>query len=348
MKPFEMVPMTALGGRIMPKTVFRSSWALALLASLLAPGVSSAAPNSPNGANASLHDSVVVDAAHGTAYVMSPKGGIDAIELSTGNVRWKSEAGARPLLIKDGALVAQAHPGEIGELAIVTLDAERGIEMGRVSLGRPDGIRARVVDGPSQSFQVRAFEVDNDVVIEWSAYDGRRLQGMLEEEAISAGQGSVSAAATSAKALNGAARLDLSKGRAIRMTSEGAQALRDQTRSVRTTGLTAASVRQLASIDGQHVLRSERTRENGPFPSYRWTITNASGATVGTADTAVSMAPFLVSGTRIFYVVRPTTRVRDGKSVQDRLRLRAMDLQSGAVLWESPIVDGAYRGPFPP
>lgn len=345
MKPVEMVPMTALGGRIMPKTIFRSSWALALLASLLAPGVSSAAPNSPL---TSLHDSVVVDAARGTAYVMSPKGGIDAIELATGNVRWKSEAGARPLLVKDGALVAQAHPGEIGELAIVTLDAQRGIETARVSLGRPNGLRARVIDGPSQSFQVRAFEANDDVVIEWSAYDGRRLQGMLEEEALSAGPGSVSAATSSARSLNGAAVLDFVKGIAAPVTSERAQALRSQTRSMRTTGPTAANLRQLASIDGQHFLRSERTRENGPFPSYRWTITNAAGATVGTADTAVSMAPFLVSGTRIFYVVRPTTRVQNGKSVQDRLRLRALDLQTGAVMWESPIVDGVYRGPLPP
>lgn len=345
MQPFEMVPTTARGGRIMPKTIHRSSWALALLASLLAPGVSSAAPNSPI---TSLHDGVVVDAAHGTAYVMSPKGGIDAIELASGNVRWKSETGARPLLVKDGALVAQAHPGEIGELAIVTLDAQRGMETGRISLGRPDGLRARVVDGPSQSFQVRAFEAGNSVVIEWSVFDGRRLQGVLEEEALSAGPGSVSAETKSVRSLNGAAVLDFIKGIAEPVTSERAQAFREQTRSQRTTGFTAASLRQLASIDGQHFLRSERTRENGPFPSYRWTVTDASGATVGTADTAVSMAPFLVSGTRIFYVVRPSTRVQDGKSVQDRLRLRALDLQTGAVLWESPIVDGAYRGPFPP
>ena len=343
MKPFEMVPMTALGGRIMPKTIFRSSWALALLASLLAPGVSSGASNGPN---LGLHDGVVVDAAHGTAYVMSPKGGIDAIELATGNVRWKSEAGARPLMVKDGALVAQANPGAIGELAIVTLDAQRGSETGRVSLGRPNGLRARVSDGPSQSFQVRAFEADDKVVVEWSAYDGRRLQGLLEEEALSAGPGSVSAATQSSRSLNGAAVLDFVKGFAEPVTTERAQSL--ESRSVRTPGITATSLRQFASIDGRHVLRSERTSGNGPFPSYRWTVTDASGATVGTADAAVSMAPFLVSGTRIFYVVRPTIRVQDGKSVQDRLRLRALDLQTGAVLWESPIVDGAYRGPFPP
>jgi hypothetical protein len=343
MKLFELVPTTALGGRIMPKTAFRSSWALALLASLLAPGVSSGASSV-----SVLHSSVVVDAAHGTAYVMSPKGGIDAIELATGNVRWKSEAGAKPLLVKDGALVAQAQPGEIGELAIVTLDAQRGIETARVSLGRPNGLRARVIDGPSQSFQVRAFEAGNDVVIEWSSYDGRRLQGLLEEEALSTGPGSVSAATTSGRTLNGKAVLDFARGTAVPVTLEKARSLEEQTRSVRTPGFTAANVRQLASIDGQHFLRSERTSENGPFPSYRWTITNASGATVGTADAAASMAPFLVNGTRIFYVVRPTTRVQDGKLVQDRLRLRALDLQTGAVMWEAPIVDGVYRGPLPP
>jgi hypothetical protein len=345
MKPVEMVPLTAQGGCIMPKTILRSSWAFALLASLLAPGVSSAAPH---GALTSLHDGVVVDAAQGTAYVMSPKGGIDAIELSTGNVRWKSEAGARPLLVKGGALVAQANPGALGELAFVTLDTQRGSETARVSLGRPDGIRARVIDGPNQSFQVRAFEAGNDVVVEWDAQDGRRLQGMLEEEALSTGPGAVTAATTEGKALKGAAVLDFGKSVAKPIATEQAQSLREQTRSVRTPGLTATSLRQIPSIDGRHFLRSERTRENGPFPSYRWTISDASGATVGTADAGMSMAPFLVSGTRILYVVRPTTRVQDGKAVQDRLRLRAQDLQTGAVLWESPVVDGAYRGPTPP
>lgn len=344
MKPVEMVPLTAQGGCIMPKKILRSSWAFALLASLLAPGVSSGAPN----AITSLHDGVVVDATRGTAYVMSPKGGIDAIELSTGNVRWKSEAGARPLLVKDGALVAQANPGEIGELAIVTLDAQRGIETGRVSLGRPNGVRARVIDGPSQSFQLRAFQAGNDVVIEWDAQDGRRLQGMLEEEALSAGPGSVSAATNSARSLNGAAVLDFVKGVASPVAVDKARSLQEQSRSVRTPGLTAASLRQLASIDGRHFLRSERISGNGPFPAYRWTITDASGATIGTTDAGMSMAPFVVSGTRILYVVRPTTRVQDGKTVQDRLRLRSQDLQTGAVLWESSIVDGAYRGPTPP
>lgn len=343
MKSAEMVPLTAQGGRIMPKKILRSSWAFALLASLLAPGVSSGAPN---GAITSLHDGVVVDAARGTAYVMSPQGGIDAIELSTGNVRWKSEVGARPLLIKDGALVAQAQPGKTGELAFVQLDAQRGVETGRVSLGRPNGVRARVIDGPSQSFQVRAFEAGNDIVIAWEAHDGRRLQGMLEEEALSAGPDTVTSASISGKALNGKATLDFIKGVAVAVTPEATGSAQD--RSVRMPGFTAASLRQIPSIDGRHTLRSERVAGNGPFPAYRWTVTDASGATVGTADAGMSMAPFLVSGTRILYVVRPTTRVQDGKAVQDRLRLRAQDLLTGAVLWESPIVDGAYRGPTPP
>lgn len=356
----ELVPMTALGGRIMPKTLARSSRALALLAVLLAPEVamSQTSPASDtSGASkhsaAALHDGVVVDTVRGAAYIKSPQGGIDALDLTTGNVMWKSQVAVKPLLVKDGALIAQADPGATGELAIVTLDSRQGAEQARVRLGRPQGLRARATDAPSQSFRLKAFQAGNDVVVTWSAHDGRRFQGVLPPESDAAptvGPASASAVsnvATRTNSLRGAARLDFVAGRAIPMTYEGAEGLRSQTRTAR-TGLTADSVRQLSSLDGKHTLRTERLGDSQPFASYRWTISDAAGVTVGTVDAPVSMAPFVVSGTRILYVARPATRNEGGKVAQQPLRLRSLDLRTGAGMWEAPVVDGAYRGPFPP
>jgi hypothetical protein len=65
-------------------------------------------------------------------------------------------------------------------------------------------------------------------------------------------------------------------------------------------------------------------------------------------DAPVSMAPFVVVGSRLLYVAQPSARRSGEATVSEPLRLRALDVRSGAELWVLPIVDTAYRGPMPP
>jgi hypothetical protein len=343
----ELVPMIAQGGRNMPKTILRSSWALALLAGLLAPGAFAAQTSgASNGLAMALHDGVVVDAAAGAAYVMSPRGGIDAIDLTSGNVMWKSRDAAKPLLVKGGTLLAQAQPDRAGKLAVVALDAKRGSATRRIDLDIPSGVRAQVFDGPSQTFKVEAFSAANGMIVAWTAEDGRSLQGLLPPEPEGSPAESKAAVRVTAEPRRGAARLDLAAGRALPMAYEKALGLR--TPDVAEKSRASSDPSRLTSLDGRHVLHSEPSAEGNLLTAYRWTLTNAAGKRIGTVDAPVGMAPFVVSGSRVLYVAQPSAYKVEGKMVQQPLRLVALDLKTGGELWSAMLTDSAYRGPFPP
>lgn len=321
------------------KMTVRAGLAPALLAllALLAPGASMAAGTD---SVRPLHEGVVVDSASGAAYVMSPRGGIDAIELATGNVMWNNRDAAKPLLLKDGKLFAQARPGREGQLVVVALDAKAGRSQGRVDIEIPSFVRANVLDGPSRRFRAQAFEsADGATVVAWTAEEGRALQGLVEPEGDNTPV-KETAAAAKAPSLNGAVKIDVAAGRAVPVSGVEPRPL--------TARLAGGDPRQMASIDGRHILRSERNPEGGLWSRYRWTITDAAGVKLGTVDAPVSMAAFVVSGSQLFYVAQPSVRREENKLVEQPLRLRALDLRTGTALWESAVVDATYRGPFPP
>jgi hypothetical protein len=333
----------------MPNTIIRSIGVVAVLAALLVPGVSMA--QTSGGAFPALHDGVVVDAASGAAYVMSPTGGIDAVQLSTGTVLWKSRAAAKPLLVSQGTLVAQAEPSSPrGELLIVALDTRAGRSRGKVEVKLPDGIRARLVDGPSKSFRAEAFAAANgDVVVTWLAEGDQTLQGAVppDREAPTDGSGIANQAAAARAALSqttGAARIDFAAGRAVAVPYAKAQALKP----AMDKAATPTDLRQLASIDGRHILRSERSSGGSLFMPYRWTITTAAGAEIATIDAPVSMAPFVVTGSQLFYVAQPSVRREGNRLVEEALRLRSLDLATGGAMWEKEVVDSTYEGILPP
>jgi hypothetical protein len=321
------------------------------VAGLLTPGIAMAAQTIP-----ALHDGVVVDAAAGVAYVMSRDGGIDALDLTSGNVLWKNRDAAKPLALAAGTLVAQARPDRQGALSLVMLDAKKGNARGRADVQIPEGLRANVVDGPSQTFQVKAFATTADsMAVTWTA-ENVIPQGYLpnvpevpQADATTAKR--VTAAKETAEAtrkpFRGAVRLDLKAGRAVAMPYEEAEQARPATADG-TVEAKAGGARRLTSLDGSHILRSEPSSEGGLWTPYRWTVTTASGARVGTLDAPVSMAPFVVSGSKILYVAQPAARREEGKIVETPLRLVAFDLRTGAELWNKAFIDTVYRGPFPP
>lgn len=347
MKILEIVPMS-LGGRMMPKKIVRSGWALALLAALV-PGIAAAQP--AGGAAAALHDGVVVDFAKGAVYLASPEGGIDAVQLSTGNVIWKTREAAKPLLVKDGALLAQGRPGANGELALVTLNTRQGAVKSRMEVALAPGVRANLKNGPSQSFQAEAFvAADKSVVVTWSANE-QPLKGALP--APEDGLAPVKSAAVSAGGpRKGAVQVDMAGGRAVPMAFEKAQSLQGPALAVRAEAIRVrglgTTTRELTSLDGQHVLKSERNPEGGLWTPYRWTVTDKAGRVIGTANAPVSLTPFVVSGSRILYMAQPSVRKEGDKIVEQPLRLISMDLLSGTDVWTSEVVDSNYRGPFPP
>jgi hypothetical protein len=317
--------------------------AAALLGALLVPVLASAAGSSRSGVTA-LHEGVVIDPSGETAYVMGAGGGIDALSLASGAVKWSSRAAAKPLMMADGTLVAQAAPGARGELVLVTVDAGGGAAQQRIEVELPAGVRARVQESPSESFRLRAFPGDDgSAIVAWT-FAAAPLRGVPSEPEppSSAARASASAAGDT----EGAVRLDLAAGRATPLSPAELEALAPEARPSRSA---AGGARQLASADLRHTLRSERVGDPGRWRTpYRWTVLDPEGATVGTLEAPVSMAPFVVVGSRLFYVAQPSRRRAGEGMVSEPLRLRALDLKSGAEAWTVPVVDPAYRGPLPP
>jgi hypothetical protein len=313
-----------------------------LLAALLATSAAVAQAAPAAGEGVSLRDGVVIDAARSIAYVMHPQGGIQALDLQQGTPLWRSTEGERPLVLAGALLVAQGRPGEHGELRIVALDVRRdGVRSSEADLPMPAGVRADAVESVQQEFRVTAAPSSQGILVAWESQMRPVLSG---HSAVEPEAESKAAVHGEAGGPQGTALFDPRAGRLMPLEAADAR----QIAGVRTAAVVSHAApdgeeRRFASADGRHVLASRFTGDG-----YRWTITDAaSGAVLGTVDSAVSMSPFVVAGTRLIHVAQPGYR-REGTKLLDRpLRLRAVDLTTGGELWTQPIRDTAFRGPFP-
>ncbi len=304
-----------------------------------------------------LGDGAVVDPARGVAYVAQPQRGIEALDLATGKAVWRSAAAAKPLALVGGALLAQDEPGTGGALRVATLDVATGKEKMRAELALPVGLTANVTDNLQGTFRVRAAVLeggDGSVVLAWMATGAPPLRGFLPPDLSRSPAGApVPTSAPAARAggfRRGAARLDLATGRLTAVADAEAVSLAAAIdRSLAPGGAVAGApgIPGLPSIDGRHALTSERVA--GSLHTYRWSISDrATGTVLAVLDAPVSLAPFVVSGQNVIYLAQPSLRRENGVTIRQELRLRALDLATGAESWQAVVRDSAYRGPIPP
>jgi hypothetical protein len=114
------------------------------------------------------------------------------------------------------------------------------------------------------------------------------------------------------------------------------------------SGVTFDQMSELRSVDGQHLMRSAALSDPANIRSpYRWTIATAAGETVGVVDAPIGLAPFIVQGSLLIHVA-PTSGYRDGAQfVRLPLRLRAIDVRSGAEIWSVAVLDATFVLPPP-
>jgi hypothetical protein len=256
---------------------------------------------------------------YGFAYLMRPRGGIDAVDLASGAVRWRSDSAARPL----------------------ALAGDRTVQ---ISL--PAGIAATVVDTPAGSFRVRADVSGSELAVSWESTATATAQGYLPAE--NEGQAPTFVA--------GAAVLDLSSPTlrlkaepAVRVARSAALA-RVSLEELRTPAVAGTGGRQLLSADGRHVLVTEpMDAAERMLYRHRWTVyERESGARLGSVQALVSATPFLVVG-KTLYHMSPAHAVRqESKVVEHPFALRAVNLATGAEVWTKAAGETAFRGPFPP
>jgi hypothetical protein len=107
---------------------------------------------------------------------------------------------------------------------------------------------------------------------------------------------------------------------------------------------------QLFSANRQYLLVSSQSDQTpGGWDRYLWSIFSLeSGELVGTMRYHRSADHFSVIGSTLLHLSRPFGRRAGDEWIEEPLKLRAVDLGSGTVLWSVPLRDTSYPGPRPP
>ena len=105
---------------------------------------------------------------------------------------------------------------------------------------------------------------------------------------------------------------------------------------------------QFPSSDQRHLLVAERARP-GDFDEYQWSIFSLeTGRRLGQLHHHRSHAWFFVAGETLVYVEPPHGRLVGDEWIDQPRKLRAILLGRASAIWERPLRDTTYRGPFPP
>jgi hypothetical protein len=326
-----------------------------------------------------LSPGVVVDPDRGEAYVMSPSGGIVAVDLAEGTPVWRTRKADKPLTVAGELLVGQAEaPGPGNTLRIVTLDTGSGQQVTEAMVELPPGVQPMIASSLSRSFTAEARPEAGEAAVAWEFVE-RPVRGIppgpmevLPGEAPRA----VSAAARpgarapaptgapepgdEATVVRGAARIDPSSGtvtatEATRIPAAPEPPALPAAESAPTSDLEPDELLpgmpqpQFLSADGRHVLSSQRVADDPEWDKYLWTIFERdSGRRVGELRTHLRYTPFFVVDTRVIYQTPPYARRQGRRMAQEPLQLRAADLSTGAQVWSQPVRDTVDRQPPPP
>jgi hypothetical protein len=322
-----------------------------LLAILLMPGTSmgdSPSLRQASSDSAALLEGVVLSPRHGFAYVMRPGGGLAAVNLANGKVRWRSD-NAKPVALVGDRLIAQVE-GKGKALELVALDARSGAVRDSVRIPLPAGVSATLVDTAKGSFRVQASGVGSELLVRWEATGfGAPAQGYLP--AASEGQALAADAPTvmAGEAVLDATSLAVKAEPSVR-ASHSAVLSRASLEELSAPAVAGGKGRQMLSADGRHVLVTEPV-DAAEFTLYRhrWTIyERATGTRLGSVQAMVSANPFVVVGNTLYHTVPAHAVRKDGKFVENPTALRAVNLKAGVEAWKMALLETDFRGPFPP
>jgi len=309
---------------------------------------------------------VVVDLAAERLYMMSPKGGIDAIGLASGNLLWTSKAAGKPLAMFDDRLAAQTEAvGGSNSLPIVLLDTKSGRVVSTIAvLLAADAMRPSIDDGMAAASSVQARVVSDGLLVSWTV-TGRPVSPIPKPESV--------------RNDSGAALINLQTHHVTALASDQAAAMLRGTTSAATPSLSGVegvyfpperagrvfvSVKLGAASAGQHAVMKRWSETGEPLPDielgpgfvayaisadqslllvisgaagprYLWSIyTIASGQRVGEVRLPDSSS-------QSFFVWHSILIYRSSA-------LHAVDLKTGTEIWTRALRDTSYHGPFLP
>jgi hypothetical protein len=320
----------------------------------------------------------VVDPEKPLAYLMAPEIRIDEVDLSSGQILATSIHGARPLLLYNSVLLAQAEPHEQSEsLRLVGLNAKDLTVNFETGVPLPPGVHSLIDDDLGSSFHVSARFDAGEILVRWRSVQ-RRITGVPTNEPARVaagwarvdpntgrltGSGSGEAPAWEEKlptAVRELAHSSALAGRpcqvddliaAIQYGEEGGATSVVLRRWNAQTGQGLPDVKLFGSeltfrslsADCRHLLASRA------MDGWLWSIYSM---TTGDKVTEILMsapaAQFFIWDGGLVYVA-PGTIVRAGGQlkIDQPRRLSAVDLKTGKELWSRPIRETTYLGPYP-
>jgi hypothetical protein len=310
----------------------------------------------PAGSNAfELRSGVVIDPVQQRAYIMSPSGGIDAVELKNGERVWSTRAAAKPLGLVDQRLISQAEvPNAANKLKVVILNPATGNPKAGSDVSMPAGVQPSIKPLGGK-FDATARAAGGEAVVTWE-FQKQPLRGLRPgtEEKLSLPKGGAARPAPTENAESsqrGAFRLNLSTGApSAAPEGESTPAPKSQPSllpaSERLPGLPET---QVLSADGRHILVSRRTSDDRVWEKYTLAIyERGTGKWMGELKSHFSVVPFFVTDSHIIFETRPYARNTEAGPVEEPLKIRAVDLKTGQELWNREVRDLTYRGSFPP
>lgn len=312
-----------------------------------------------------LTPGVVVDRDQGEIYAMSPDGGVDAVDLGSGEVLRHSPNAAKPLAVSGSVLVGQTEPAGLGnELDIVAFDIhDPGARITRSRVELPSGVQASIQQSANRAFTAHAEPSEASATVSWEFVE-RPLQGIpsgpvevqpgetTPPEIAGPDASGIEEAENEFGDLiiaHGAVRVELADGAITPVEQPPPAALADATPllpSAAAADLAPASrlpdqpEPQFLSADGTHVLISERIENDlGWANRYRWRVFDRDGQLLGEVHSHVRFAPFFVRGSQIVYPVEPHVHREGDTLIEEPVQIRAADMTSGAILWSHPVRD---------
>jgi hypothetical protein len=315
-----------------------------------------------------LSPGIVVDTDRSEAYVMSPAGGIVALDLAQGTPMWHSREAAKPLTVSGDLLVSQAEPVQSDQaLRIVSLNTRAGgASVAKAEVPLPSGVQPMIERAAHSAFNTFAQPIADDAAISWE-FVQEPLRGIppgamevlpgeevppqayampLEADVIPTVAEEPGGGPTIVRAT---VRLNPVDGTvtAVEAAHETAAAAAVLADSAPTT-VPGIPEPQFLSADGRHVMSSERTDESA-WDKYVWTIFERESANrLGQIRAHVSYAPFFVTDSRVVYQTDPYALRIGDNLVEEPLQIRAVDLQTGERLWSQPVRNTTDRTPPPP
>ncbi len=291
----------------------------------------------------SIDRCVLVSKQRSTVFAARAQGGLAALDLETGAVRWSSSEGHLPVGMMNGALLAQGDALVRGRLELVTLAANNGRATGRQTLELPADVHASVMPAVGRTFQLQATPVGNGLRLNWHAMSTPSAQGMnvpadapVSASGVRLSQGQFEVGVQAA-GLRSARSMAGSEG--LRSTLQEVSGFKPAD---------GASGRRFASADGQHILVSTYRKGVGMAQPFEWSIYDRSSSKLlGKVRTGVLVAPFLVVDGALLYV-SPERGFRVGDEMKrEAVTLHALGLETGASRWSREIRDISLKGPFP-